>query len=83
MIRSSTRLVSWKNRKAVAKALRPVYTAPTEEAAEEALEVVPWLPGELSRWTATERERGWVGACFAGKECYWASADLGKARPAP
>ncbi len=38
MIRSSTRLVAWKNRRAMMKDLRPVYAAPTEAAALEALE---------------------------------------------
>ena len=37
MIRSSMRLVPWKERKAVCAALRPVYTAPDEQAAELAL----------------------------------------------
>jgi len=36
-IRSSLRYVSWKDRKAVAKDLKPVYTAPTEEDAQLAL----------------------------------------------
>ncbi len=38
MVRSSLRFVSWKERKTVAKDLRSVYTAPTVEAAEQALE---------------------------------------------
>jgi putative transposase len=38
MIRNSLRYVSWKERKAVARDLRAIYTAPTAEAAEEALE---------------------------------------------
>lgn len=37
VIRNSTHMVAWKNRRAVAKDLRPVYTAPTEEAAFDAL----------------------------------------------
>ena len=37
MVRNSLRLVSWKNRKKVAKALKPVYRADTEEAALRAL----------------------------------------------
>lgn len=37
MIRSSMRLVPWKERKAVCADLRPVYTAPDEQAAEQAL----------------------------------------------
>jgi putative transposase len=38
MIRNSLRYVSWKERKAVARDLRSIYTAPTAEAAGEALE---------------------------------------------
>ncbi len=37
MVRNSLRYVPWKNRRAVAKDLRKVYTAATEEAAEIAL----------------------------------------------
>jgi putative transposase len=37
MIRNSLRFVSWKDRKAVARDLRPIYSAPSAEAAEEAL----------------------------------------------
>jgi len=38
MIRNSLRYVSWKERKIVAADLRTIYTAPTAEAAEQALE---------------------------------------------
>ena len=38
MIRSSTRFVSYRDRKRVTGALKPVYTAPTREAAEAAVE---------------------------------------------
>lgn len=38
MIRNSLRFVSYKDRKLVAKQLRPVYTAPTPEAAQDELE---------------------------------------------
>jgi putative transposase len=38
MIRNSLRYVSWKERKTVAAALRAIYSAPTEEAALQALE---------------------------------------------
>jgi len=38
-IRASTRIVAWKNRKAVARSLRPIYTAVTEEGALKALEL--------------------------------------------
>lgn len=37
MVRNSLRYVSWKERKRVAQDLRAIYTAPTEEAALEAL----------------------------------------------
>ena len=37
MVRSSTRFVTWKDRKAVCADLRTIYTAPTVEAAEQAL----------------------------------------------
>lgn len=39
LIRNSMRYASWKDRKAIAAYLRPIYTAPTAEAAEQALEV--------------------------------------------
>jgi putative transposase len=38
LIRNSMRYASWKDRKAIAAALRPIYTAATVEAAEQALE---------------------------------------------
>jgi putative transposase len=38
LIRNSMRYASWKDRKAIAGALRPIYTAATVEAAEQALE---------------------------------------------
>ncbi len=38
MVRNSLRYVSWKERKAVARDLRAIYTAPTAEAAREALD---------------------------------------------
>jgi putative transposase len=38
MVRNSLRYVSWKHRKAVARDLRRIYTAPTAEAAEQELE---------------------------------------------
>lgn len=38
LIRSSMRFVAYKDRKAVATALRPIYTAPSEQAARDALE---------------------------------------------
>ena len=38
LIRNSLCYASWKDRKAIATELRPIYTAPTVEAAEQALE---------------------------------------------
>jgi putative transposase len=38
LMRASFRYASWKDRKAIAAALRPIYTAINEEAAEEALD---------------------------------------------
>ena len=38
LIRNSMRYASWKDRKAIAAALRPIYTAATVEAAEQALD---------------------------------------------
>lgn len=38
LIRNSIRFCTWKDRKPVVKALKPIYTAPTAEAAGEALE---------------------------------------------
>ena len=38
LIRNSMRYASWKDRKTIAAALRPIYTAATVEAAEQALE---------------------------------------------
>ncbi len=37
LIRNSMRYASWKDRKAIAVGLKPIYTAPTVEAAEQAL----------------------------------------------
>jgi putative transposase len=44
LVRNSLRYVSWKDRKAVARDLRQIYTAPTVEAAEQALDAfeVAW-----------------------------------------
>jgi putative transposase len=46
MIRNSLRYVGWKERKAVARDLRTIYTAATVEAAEKALEVFSSTWGE-------------------------------------
>jgi putative transposase len=58
LIRASMRFVSYKDRKAVAAALKAVYTAPTVEAAETALfdlessELGQRYPATISTWTA-------------------------------
>jgi len=60
LIRASLRFVAWKERKKIAKALRSVYTAPSEQAAAEALDALEAQYGEShprvarafrSRWT--------------------------------
>ncbi len=38
LIRNSMRYASWKDRKAIATMLKPIYTAPTLQAAEQALD---------------------------------------------
>ena len=56
LIRNSLDYASWKDRKAVAAALRPIYTAPSAEAAEVALtafEQSEWgikLPHVAASW---------------------------------
>lgn len=55
LIRASTRFCSWKDRKAVTAALRPVYTAINEEAAADALDTfeIEWgdrYPGIVKVW---------------------------------
>jgi putative transposase len=55
LIRGATRYCSYKDRKAVAKALRPIYTAVNEEAAAEALDdlELTWgdrYPGIVRLW---------------------------------
>ena len=46
MIRNSLRYVGWKERKAVARELKTIYTAPTAEAAEQALDAFEAEYGE-------------------------------------
>jgi putative transposase len=55
LIRASIRYCSWKDRKAVTKALRPIYTAPSVEAAGDAmdtfeLEYGDRYPGIVKLW---------------------------------
>jgi len=56
LLRHSLEFATWKTRKALAAALRPIYTAPTADAAHVALEAfadVPWgtrLPTVAASW---------------------------------
>jgi putative transposase len=55
LIRASMRYVSWKDRKAVAQTLKPIYTAPNEDAALDALAVLDdaWgtkYPALIASW---------------------------------
>lgn len=57
MVRHSLRYVGWKERKAVAADLKTIYTAPTAEAAEQALEAferkwAPRFPSIAKSWRA-------------------------------
>ena len=57
LIRASLRFCSWKDRKAITTALRPIYTAPTSEAAAEAMDdfELEWgdrYPGIVKVWRA-------------------------------
>jgi len=57
LIRASTRFCTYKDRRAVAAALKPVYTAPTVEAAEAAMDdfEIEWgtqYPGIVRTWRA-------------------------------
>ena len=60
LIRNSTQLASWKDRKALATALKPIYQADQAEAAEQALsdfENGPW--GERFPTVAQSWRRNW------------------------
>lgn len=55
LIRASLRFCSWKDRKAITKALRPIYTAPNLKAAEDAMDTfeLEWgdrYPGIVKTW---------------------------------
>jgi putative transposase len=55
LIRASTRFCSWKDRRAVAAALKPIYTAPSVEAAADAMDdfEIEWgdrYPGIVRTW---------------------------------
>ena len=60
LIRNSLDFVSWKDRKALAAALRPIYCAPSAEAAEQALDEFergPW--GKRFPTVAASWRRAW------------------------
>ncbi len=60
LIRNSLSYASWKERKALAAAIKPIYTAPSAEAAEVALdafEAGPW--GERFPTVAASWRRAW------------------------
>ena len=60
LIRASMRFVAYGDRKGVATALRPVYTAPDEEAARRALDAFRQSdPGRKYPQTAATWERAW------------------------
>ena len=60
LIRASMRFVAYGDRKGVAAALRPVYTAPDEEAARRALDAFRQSdPGRKYPQTAATWERAW------------------------
>jgi putative transposase len=59
MVRSSTRFVTWKERKAVCADLRRIYTAPTVEAAELALDEFEQAWRERYPMIATAWRRRW------------------------
>ena len=55
LIRASLRFCSWKDRRAITTALRPIYTATTLEAAEDAMDTfeLEWgdrYPGIVKTW---------------------------------
>jgi transposase-like protein len=60
LIRNSLAYASWKDRKAVAAALRPIYTAATAEAAAEALEEFAQTPWAMKHPTIVQSwKRAW------------------------
>jgi putative transposase len=60
MVRNSLRYVSWKHRKAVARDLRMVYTAPTVEAAEGALETFSKAWDEVAPLISRQWRTNWA-----------------------
>ena len=59
MVRNSLRYVSWKHQKAVARDLRAIYTAPTREAAEAALEAFSDRWDELTPLISRQWRSNW------------------------
>lgn len=59
LIRASMRYVSWKDRKAMTAALRPIYTAPTVAAAELALAAFKEEWGTRAAGAVAAWERAW------------------------
>lgn len=59
MVRGSLKYVSWKERKAVAQDLRAIYTAPTAEAAEVALDAFEETWGERYPMAARSWRSRW------------------------
>lgn len=66
-IRTSMRYISYKDQKAVAADLRRVYTAPTEEAALEALTQFEARWGKQYPWCGKSWRENWaeIATCFA------------------
>lgn len=60
LIRNAMRYASWKDRKAIAAAIRPIYTAPTLEAAEEAMDAfADSVPGRKCPAAVDTFRRAW------------------------
>jgi len=59
LVRGSLKYVGWKERKAVARDLRAIYTSPTAEAAEAALDAFETLWSERYPMAAKGWRRGW------------------------
>ena len=60
LIRSSTRQVSWAERKPVTRDLKPIYTAPTAEAAEQVLAEFDKIWGGRYPMIAQASQRVWL-----------------------
>lgn len=59
LIRNSLKYVPWKNKKAVAQDLKAIYTAPTQEAAEIALQVFKEKWDQLYPTISDQWQRQW------------------------